>query len=110
MILRPPSVAILAAALAVFALAGCASDDTVGRVLVGTSNYTFFNCQDFAGAIKAKETRERELQGLMAKSSAGPGGGVVNEIAYRPDYLENHGELVQMRRAAAEKNCPPPKP
>jgi hypothetical protein len=107
MILRPQSVAILATALA---LAGCASDDAVGRFLVGSSNYTFYNCGDLAGVIKAKETRERELQGLMAKSSAGPAGGVVNEIAYRPDYQENHGELVRARSAAAEKNCPPLKP
>jgi hypothetical protein len=109
MILRSQSVSILAV-LAALALSGCASDDTVGRILVGSSNYTFFNCDDLAGTIKAKEARERELQGLMAKSSAGPAGGVVNVIAYRPDYQENHGELVRARSAAAEKNCLPPKP
>jgi hypothetical protein len=98
------------AVLAVLALAGCASDDSLGRMVVSSSTYTFYTCDDLAGAIKAKEARERELQGLMAKSEAGPAGGVVNEIAYRPEYLENHGELLQMRRTAAEKKCPPPKP
>jgi len=106
MILRLQSLAIVAA----LALAGCASEDTVGRMLANSSKYTFYTCDDLADAIKTKEARERELQGLMDKSKTGPAGGVVNAIAYQPDYDENHGELVQMRRVAAEKNCPPPKP
>jgi hypothetical protein len=35
------------------------------------------------------------------------GSEVANVLAYRPEYLEVHGEAEQLRASAAEKKCPP---
>ena len=102
----------LAAALAALTLSGCAmSDDSAGRALVGSSTYTLYSCDDLATAIQARSTREGELKGLMAKADAG-GNQFVSAIAYRPEYLEVHGELMALQRKADEKHCsnPPPPP
>lgn len=100
-------------ALAALTLAGCAmSDDSVGRALVGSSTYTLYSCDDLATAIQARSTRENELKALMAKADAGGGGEFVSAIAYRPEYLETHGELIALQRSADEKHCnsAPPAP
>lgn len=97
----------LSCALAgLFVLAGCAgSEDTIGRVLVGPGEYQFYNCQQLAASAKTLRTRLQELETLMAKSSKGAGGGLVNAMAYQPDYLSVRGELNELRRTAAAKNC-----
>ena len=41
----------------------------------------------------------------MAKAGEGSGGQLVSSVAYRPEYLERRGEMVELRRVAAEKNC-----
>lgn len=94
---------ILLASLAAPVLSGCGSDDTAGRLLVSRQNYTLYDCDALTTAIKARTTREQELKTLMEKS----GSEVANALAYRPEYLEVHGEAVQLRASAAEKKCPP---
>jgi len=94
---------ILLVALAAPLLSGCGSEDTAGRFLVSRQRYTLYDCDALATAVKAGETREQELKALMDKS----GSEVANALAYRPEYLEVHGEVVQLRASAAEKKCPP---
>ncbi|MBX6329634.1 MAG: hypothetical protein IRY89_13775 [Pseudolabrys sp.] len=91
-------------------LAGCAmSDDNLGRMLVAENTYTLYDCDSLADAIKTAVAREQELRGLMAKASTGAGGELVNNIAYRPEYLEVHGRINELRRTAAEKHCDAPR-
>ena len=91
-------------------LAGCAmSDDNLGRMLVAENSYTLYDCDSLADAIKAAVAREQELRGLMAKASTGAGGDLVNSIAYRPEYLEVHGRINELRRTSAEKHCEAPR-
>jgi hypothetical protein len=51
--------------------------------------------------------REKELTGLMIKAGPGADGQLASSIAYRPEYLELHGEMNELRKTAAVKNCKP---
>src|SRR5689334_4029090 len=75
------------------ALSGCASDDSAGRFLVQPDKYVLYNCRDLAAASQATATRQRELEGLMAKASTDSGGKIVSNLAYRPEYTQLHGEM-----------------
>ena len=88
------------------------SDDKVGSYLVSPDKYTLYNCQQIAETTKEKMARERELEALIAKAGQGADGRFVSSIAYRPEYLQVNAELVELRKATAEKNCaaPPPAP
>jgi hypothetical protein len=98
--------ALSCALLGLLALGGCAgSEDMIGRVLVAPGDYQFYNCQQLASTAKSLGARMQELEQLMAKSSQGPGGGLVNAMAYKPDYLNVRGQLNEARREAASKNC-----
>src|SRR5581483_1820779 len=88
---------------ALFALAGCASDDTASRAVVAQGGYVLYDCDSLATAIKGMSAREQELKALMVKADGG--NGVMSALTYRPEYLDVHGRLLEMRRTAAEKKC-----
>ena len=68
-------------------LAGCAtSDDSAGRFFVQPERYQLYSCRELAEAAQAIGTRERELEGLMAKAGPDASGQFVSTIAYRPEY------------------------
>ena len=105
----PAKSSIFAAALAALALSGCAmSDERAINLMVGEGAYTTYSCDDIARAIKAHVDRINQLRGLMAKAETGPGGDMVNAIAYRPEYLELRGELQELQRSATNRRCPAP--
>ena len=41
----------------------------------------------------------------MTRSSQSAGGGFINAIAYRSEYLQTRGDLDELTRAAADKKC-----
>ena len=41
----------------------------------------------------------------MIKAGTGTGGQIASSMAYRPEYNQLRGEMVQLRKAAADKNC-----
>lgn len=91
-------------------LAGCTSsggtsDETAGRFLFAPGKFALYNCAEIADVAVANAKRQHELELLMAKAGAGAGGQLVSSVAYRPEYLEKRGEMVELRRVAAEKNC-----
>jgi hypothetical protein len=87
-------------------LAGCAgSIENVGMATVDPAKFTFYNCDDLAARNRNVIARERELRDLMARAAAGPGGALVNALAYRSEYVSVRGELSLLRKVAAEKNC-----
>ena len=81
------------------------SDETFGRILFAPGKFALYNCAEIADRVTANVARQRVLEGLMAKAGAGSGGRLVSSVAYRPEYLELRGEMVELRRVAAEKNC-----
>lgn len=96
----------VAALLLAATLGGCGtSDDKVGRLLVAPDKFVFYSCADIAEKAAATAARVRELEQLMAKAGEDAGGRLVSSVAYRPEYLERHGEMNELRSAAAAKNC-----
>ena len=100
---RVGTFAILIAALAV--LAGCASDEAASRFLVDPGRYVLYSCAEIATAARTNATRQRELEGLMSKAGEGAGGQLASTMAYRPEYAQLRGEMDQLRKAAADKEC-----
>ena len=101
---------LVAIALLVALLSGCASsggpsDETVGRVLFAPGKFALYTCAELADRATANVARQHVLEGLMAKAGEGAGGRMVSSVAYRPEYLELRGEMVELRRAAAAKDC-----
>jgi hypothetical protein len=88
-------------------IGGCASvgEDSVSSVLVTPGKYEFYSCQDITNRIRGSRSRQAELEQLMAKSSQGAGGALVNVIAYRSDYLQTRGDLAVLIKAAEDKQC-----
>jgi hypothetical protein len=95
----------LFAALAPLGLYGCVSDETASRLLVEPDRYILYSCPELATAEQTKAARQRELEGLMAKAGPSPGGQLASNMAYRPEYAQLQGEMDQLRKAAADKNC-----
>jgi len=103
MAMTRPNTVLLIVAFAALALAGCASEETASRFLVPPDKYILYSCPELATAAQTNLTRMHELEGLTAK--AGPNGQLASTLAYRPEYLQLRGELDQMRKAAADRNC-----
>jgi hypothetical protein len=92
----------LAAALVIALLAGCSS---VEDAFVAPGKFNLYNCDQIVEQGRASTVRERELKALMEKAAKGTGGGVVNTLAYRSDYLSVKGDLKELETAAIEKKC-----
>ena len=89
------------------AVAGCASEDTTGRFLVAPDKFVLYNCAQLNDAAQNNYARQQELEKLMAKAERGSGGTIVSDMAYRPEYVQLRGEMNELRRTTAEKNCKP---
>ena len=59
---------------------------------------------------KTKSMREAELEALMAKAGRDASGKLASALAYRPEYLQVHGEMNELRKTSADKNCGSPPP
>ena len=101
----------------VAALAGCStsqsqqsSDDGAARFLVGRGKYQYYSCEQLNRQMQALETRRRELVGLIAKAKQGAGGGFFIAVSYEPDLAVVRGDLAEVRRMQAERQCPPVTP
>lgn len=99
------AIALLAAMLSGCTSSGGSSDETVGRFLVAPGGFALYTCAEIADRATANVARQHVLEGLMAKAGADTGGRLVSSVAYRPEYLERRGEMVELRRVAAEKKC-----
>jgi|GEM_PF-735822 hypothetical protein len=90
---------------AALGLCGCASDETAGRFLVQPDRYILYNCDALATTAQGTAARQRELEALMTKAGADTSGRLVSSMTYRPEYLQLRGQMDQLRKTAAEKNC-----
>lgn len=97
---------LAAVGTAAFVAAGCAMpDDKLAQVLVAPNKFALYRCEDLAVRGKELVAREAELKALMAQAGTGSGGQLVSAMAYRPEHLSVQGELMELRREAAEKKC-----
>ena len=88
-------------------LCGCASEDSAGRFLVTPGKFVLYNCAQLSDAAQANLLRQQELEKLMAKAGTGSGAVIVSDLAYRPEYVQLRGEMNELRKTSAEKNCKP---
>ena len=89
------------------ALCGCASEDSAGSFLVTPGKFVLYNCAQLSDAAQANFSRQQELDKLMAKAGTGSGAVIVSDLAYRPEYVQLRGEMNELRKTSAEKNCKP---
>ena len=104
--------------VALLLLSACGSsnpqDDKVGTFLVAPGKYFLYDCQQLDAAAVGYQNRGEVLRKAMADADKSPGGGVVSLLAYRGEYGQVQGNLAEIRREAASKNCaakpatPPP--
>ena len=99
------AIVLLAATLPGCTSSGGTSDETAGRFLFAPGGFALYSCAEIADRATANIARQHVLEGLMAKAGADTGGRLVSSVAYRPEYLELRGEMVELRRVAAEKDC-----
>lgn len=99
---------LTAAALAASWLSACStSDDKLARVFVAPGKYEIYSCTAIATTAKSIAPRLAELKTLMAKAGTTASGQFVNATAYRPEYLNLHGEMMDLRQAKQAKHCGP---
>jgi hypothetical protein len=89
-------------------LAGCsAAGDRPERALVAPGKYVLYDCAQLAHAEARFVERDKELTRLTARAKEGPAGGLISTMVYDPDLYSNRGELADVRREQAAKNCQP---
>jgi len=97
-----------AAALVLAAgLAGCGTigEGTTGSAFTSPGKYNMYTCQDIERSFLTLRARQVELEQLMGRASQGAGGELVNTIAYRGEYAQRTGELNELAKAKADKQC-----
>lgn len=75
------------------------------RLLVEPERYLLYSCPEIATASQANIARQHELEGADGKGRQRAGGQIASGMAYAPEYYQLRGEMVQLRKAAADKNC-----
>lgn len=94
----------MAVALLALSLAGCGGGG-YGDWLVAPGKYTIYNCGQLAGTARSLKVQEANLQGLLTRSSQGPGGDFVGTIAYRSEYQQTQAQYRAVMQAMSDKNC-----
>jgi hypothetical protein len=106
---------VIAVLLAGLSLAACTTqgpgpEDRLGSFMVTPGKYTLYSCPQLAVQAASIGTRKRDLDALIAKAGTGPGATVAATLAYRTEHAQVNGELAELAKESAAKNCPPPKP
>ena len=87
-------------------LAGCSgTENDVADYLTSQTKYEFYSCLQIAQTLETSTKRVRELDRLMATSSKGTGGQIINATTYRPEYLTQRGNVNALLRTEREKHC-----
>ena len=92
-------------------LAGCSSQDPgeskLSFLFVPPGKYLNYTCPQLESRAVGTVARRAQLEQLMAKAGNSLDGRLVGALAYQAEYTELGGDLVELRRAAAEKKCKP---
>lgn len=101
------TIQIVVIVLGAATLCGCASEDAAGRFLVTPDKFVLYNCVQLSDAAQANFARQQQLEKLMTKAGTSSGAEIVSDLAYRPEYVQLRGEMNELRKATAAKNCKP---
>lgn len=102
---------LAALGLLALTLGGCSTSgggvSGAGRIFVAPDKFVLYSCPQIEVRALGVATRRKQLAQLMVKASATPDGRLVSLLAYESEFTETGGDLAELRRAAADKNCPP---
>lgn len=98
---------LIATLVAASAVSGCGTEDTAGRFLVTPDKFVLYNCVQLSDAAQLNFARQQQLEKLIAKAGNGSTAVIVSDLAYRPEYVQLRGEMNELRKASAAKNCKP---
>jgi hypothetical protein len=102
--LRRIAAATLGVALAAI-VSACGTSGDMSRLLVAPGKYDIYSCPQIADRMQTTEEEGQKLEALIARASQDESGKIIGNIAYGPDYLANRGEMRELRKSAAAKNC-----
>jgi hypothetical protein len=77
------------------------------RLFVAPDKFQNYSCQQLEIRASAVATRRKQLEQLIAKAGTTPDGRLASMLAYQAEYTETAGDLNELRRTAAAKNCKP---
>ena len=102
-----PGGRVAGAMLLAACLSGCGSisEQTAATAFMAPGRFNVATCQDLEERAVSLRTRQVELEQLMARASQGPGGELVNAMAYRSEYAQTRGEVIELAKAKADKQC-----
>jgi hypothetical protein len=90
-------------------LAACASAlENPFTVFADPGQYEFLDCGQLAAQRASRQARAQELKLLMDKAEQSTGGGLVNVIAYKSDYVTAQEDLKVIAATARVKECSTP--
>jgi hypothetical protein len=98
---------VAAAAVLSAGLAGCGtiSEQTASMAVTSPGKYNMYTCQDVESSLKTLSARQVELEQQLARASQGTGGEFINTIAYRGEYAQTRGQLLELTKTKADKQC-----
>jgi hypothetical protein len=104
---RKPFNRAIPAAFGAVLLSACGSVDQASSFFIAPGKYDVLNytCPQIVDRMRELEAERQKLESLIARAEQDPGGQFVSNIAYGPDYFTNRGELHELKKTAAEKNC-----
>jgi hypothetical protein len=92
-------------------LAGCSTpgsgESRMSFMSVPPGRYLNYTCPQLEGRAAGVNARRTQLEQLMAKAGTSLDGRVIGFVAYQAEYSELGGDLIELRRTAAEKKCKP---
>jgi len=74
-------------------------------MLVAPDKYILYSCAELATVAQGIAYQQLALEALITKAGSDAAGRFVSNQAYRPEYLSLRGQMYQLRKTAAEKNC-----
>jgi hypothetical protein len=95
------------AAVLATGISGCGSvnEGTGAGAFTSPGKFYLYTCEDIERYIVVFRARILELEQLMSRASQGAGGEFVNMIAYRGEYAQYRGEMAEITKAKADKQC-----
>ncbi|HZP78640.1 MAG TPA: hypothetical protein VFB45_21050 [Pseudolabrys sp.] len=88
------------------ALGGCSTtEDSQARMFANPGQFELFDCPRLAMRAQELAKREQELRMLTAKAGDDAAGRFIAGQAYHSEYMQVRGQLGEIARMQAIKNC-----
>jgi hypothetical protein len=96
---------LCASAAGLAACAGTGGGIDSSSAFADPAKYAQYECKQLVPLRAAHTAKIEELRRLMAKAETGPGGGVMSELAYRPDLTRAQADLNSVNSSWERNRC-----